>query len=52
MLEFLQHLIGVCPEHHNYINLILIINEMLNNNFCWCYVKDKINKIKIYYKSF
>jgi len=46
MLEFLFHTIGICGDHHNHINLILIFNEMLNNNFCWCYIKDKINKIK------
>jgi hypothetical protein len=49
MIEILQHLLGTCPDHHAHANVIMMLNEFLNTNFCWCYIKNKalnlINKI-------
>ena len=45
MLEFLQHLIGVCPDTHHHINIIFIINE-INKFFPFTYIKFVFKNIK------
>jgi hypothetical protein len=41
MIETIMHLFGFCGDHHQHINIIMILNEFLNTNFCWCYIKNK-----------
>lgn len=47
MLETMLHLIGICPDHHYHANLILLLTEWTNLNFCWCIIKMKIESIKL-----
>jgi len=46
MIDVLLHSLGICSDHHSHINVILVINELLHNNFCWCYIKEKISSFK------
>lgn len=46
MIDILLHLIGVCPDHHSHGNLILLLTEWTNFNFCWCMIKMKIESLK------
>lgn len=41
IFHFIGHLIGFCPDHHNHLNLIVLIGDVFNQNICWCYLKSK-----------
>lgn len=45
MIDFLAHMLGLCGDHHAHPNIILFINEFMNSNYCWCYIKLKIKSI-------
>jgi hypothetical protein len=45
MIDFLAHMLGICPDSTQHVNLLMIINEFLNSNYCWCYIKLKIKSI-------
>lgn len=45
MIEMIQHMLGICPDHHAHFNLILFLNETFRLNFCWCYIKNKALKL-------
>lgn len=51
MIDALLHIIGFCPDHHNHVNIIMFINELMKTNYCWCWVKHKISKINLFFKK-
>ncbi len=49
-MDFIFHILGLCPDHHNHFNFILFLSEFMSGNFCWCTIKNylKTNYENIY----
>jgi len=43
--HIIGHVIGFCPDHHNHLNLFVLIGDLFNQNICWCYIKAKYNSL-------
>jgi hypothetical protein len=43
MLEFIQHLLGLCPDHHSHLNVLSILGEQ-------SYINQIIQLIKFKFK--
>jgi hypothetical protein len=44
MIDEILHILGLCPDHHNHISLMLFLTESMNMNLCWCHIKNYLKK--------
>jgi hypothetical protein len=50
-MDFIFHILGLCPDHHNHFNFILFLSEFMSGNFCWCTIKNYLKTNYGLYRS-